>query len=627
MAKRRHAWPGLLVLCITAAIAFIALQRTPFWQHLETQALDQRFQWRGPRPAPDGIVILTIDDRSLRDLGGWPLRRDLLSAAIDRLNIAGAGTIGIDLLLLPQPGPSASAQDERIAASLGRADHAVLAVALPRLDISTELPTRDVEGGGQLLQPPPVLTAAAALGHVNVLLDGDGRLRRLLPTVIHDGERLPALPLAMYRGMAAQTDRPVPEHSAPVWLDFYGAETSFHTVSLADLLQDRVDNERLRGRAILIGATATGLGDAYATPFTPRLPGVAYFATALGNLMDGRMIRRDEGTVAIDAAIVALAALLAALVAQRLTPGTAGLATLAVAVAILAAQQHAFAEYGLWLSTFGPPLAMLTALTASFGTRLLAERRRRDRSEARVSNLRRYVAPALADTLADEATPQFADRIQNATVLFIDIARFTGISEAIGPRPTATLLRNFHATIEDVVNAHGGVLTSFLGDGAMAVFGLPTTGDDDASRALAAARELAQAFSRWSPLRIGIGLHSGPVVVAQIGGREQVQVTATGDTVNLASRLENLSRTHDAAITLSDAVYDAVRAHGDTELLRDLVAIGSAQIRGRRAPVQAWILPGLDKPTTDAREGGLRIVRGSAHAASDADMAGGGSLS
>ena len=142
--------------------------------------------------------------------------------------------------------------------------------------------------------------------------------------------------------------------------------------------------------------------------------------------------------------------------------------------------------------------------------------------------------------------------------------------------------------MEEAVGRHGGVLTSFLGDGAMAVFGLPTPKADDASRALNAARELARGFAKWAPLRIGIGLHTGTVAIAQVGGREQLQITATGDTVNLASRLEGLTREHDAYLALSEAAHAAVSS---TELRTGLQHLGNARIRGRRAPVGVWLLP------------------------------------
>ena len=590
--RRARDWLWLLGLVVAAATAYVGLQRTQTWQKLEAQGLDQRFQIRGPRAAPDELLIVAIDDRSIVELGGWPLRRDLLKSVIDRLGTAGVAAIGIDLLLLERPGSEGKAQDRRVAESLSRFGNAVLAAALPSADVNLDGETHVLHSGGELLRPDPVLIdAAAGLGHVNVLLDGDGRLRRLLPAIEHDGVLLPTLPQAMYRLLRPDAPPPVAAGRRPPWLDFYGPEGSIATISVTDLLQDRVEADRLRGRAVLIGATATGLGDAFATPYSPRLAGVEYFATALGNLLDGQLFQRDETVIALDAAIVALSTLLAALAAQMLAPMLAASLTLAAVASYLVAGQYAFVIHGLWLSAIGPPLAMAVTLTGSFAVRLLAERRQRRLSDGRVHNLRRYVAPALADALADNATPAFTDRVQTATVLFIDIAGFTGISEAIGPAGSATLLRGFHETVETAVNQHGGVLTSFLGDGAMAVFGLPAPRPDDAVQALATARLLARTFTAWAPLRIGIGLHAGPVAITQLGGREQVQLTATGDTVNLASRLENLTRRHRALLALSDAVFQAVRESGREELLADLQALGDAEIRGRRALAQVWLLP------------------------------------
>ena len=157
--------------------------------------------------------------------------------------------------------------------------------------------------------------------------------------------------------------------------------------------------------------------------------------------------------------------------------------------------------------------------------------------------------------------------------------------------------------------AHGGVLLSFTGDGAMVLFGLPAPSPQDAAAALAAARALVQEVARWGealagqgapPLSIRIGIHCGPVMIAALGGEAQRQLTAAGDTVNVASRLESLSRGTRAPISISDAVHQAVRDAGRAELLQGFRRLPPQPLRGRLGVITVWVGGGAAPPTLTA---------------------------
>lgn len=589
---------GSLVVVAAVALAggaaYLGLQRTTMWQMVETQAQDWRFRLRGARPPPANVVIAAIDDATLADVGTWPVPRRVLADAVNQLSSAGAGVIGFDLLLVDR---DADGDDPALAAAIAAAGNVVLAVAYrDHAANSQSNGATPAKGERDLLAPPPALSANARLGHVNVVVDADGRLRRMLPTIGAGEQRYPALSVQMMRQYAESmsgapnTSTAHPDAGQARWLDFYGPPGTIPVISLADVLNgsaaDVVD-----GRAVVLGATATGVGDAFATPYAARLNGVEYFATALGNLLEGRFIRRDQTTIAIDTLSVILAIALALAFVRLLPPVPALGLVIAGATGWLVGTQFLFVQQGVWLSAVAPPLALAITAIGALSARLIAMRADQRDSAAGERNLRRYVAPALADDLARQERPDYDGRSQAAAVLFTDIAGFTKISEAIGPKRTATLLQAFHEKVETAVNQNGGVLTTFLGDGAMAVFGLPQPRVDDASRALAAARALVLDIDAWAPLRIGVGVHFGPVTIAQLGGRSQRQLTATGDTVNVASRLESLTRNHDALIAVSTGVVEAVRSGGRQDLLAGLHHVAQEHVKGRREPVDVWILP------------------------------------
>lgn len=161
---------------------------------------------------------------------------------------------------------------------------------------------------------------------------------------------------------------------------------------------------------------------------------------------------------------------------------------------------------------------------------------------------------------------------------------------------TLQFVRHLHGLIESAVHEHRGVVDKYIGDGAMVLFGLPEPKLDDPARALACARGLIAAVASWNDERkragepaveIGIGLHHGPVVVAHVGQRQR-QITAFGDSVNTASRLERITREIAARIVISDAVASAVQALGRADLLDGFENLGEGKLRGRAAPIRIW---------------------------------------
>jgi len=229
----------------------------------------------------------------------------------------------------------------------------------------------------------------------------------------------------------------------------------------------------------------------------------------------------------------------------------------------------------------------------------IAENRR---SIAERVNLAKHFSPNMVDLIARLGRPFEKPNRQRATVLFCDLRDFTRLSEAEGPEATIALLRDFHATMTDIVFRHDGTLDRYLGDGLMAVFGMPEPSPDDALRAVACAREMQEALAGINerrrargetPLDMGIGLHTGEVMLGDIGSETTRSVTVIGDTVNVASRLQGLSKEIDAAIVLSTETRSAALSacNGDAGPLSDFVHLGAITLRGHSRPTDTWSLP------------------------------------
>ena len=244
-------------------------------------------------------------------------------------------------------------------------------------------------------------------------------------------------------------------------------------------------------------------------------------------------------------------------------------------------------------------LLLLTLVLAAAVSRSRSLLKRQVADHLARANLARYFSPNVVDVLASAGPTETAARQQRVAVLFADIRGFTRISETIGAARTMAFVQGFHERVTRVIFEHGGTLEKYIGDAVMATFGTPSPGPDDATRALRCAVRLAAETSRWSaeraargelPVEIGIGVHYGNAVVGSIGDRQRLDYLVIGDTVNVTSRLERLTREIDAQIVITDELVTQVRAEGMSAdgLLDPFTRHGEVRVAGRDQPVTIW---------------------------------------
>jgi adenylate cyclase len=236
----------------------------------------------------------------------------------------------------------------------------------------------------------------------------------------------------------------------------------------------------------------------------------------------------------------------------------------------------------------------------TFAARIVQQRRISGQLQHERDNLARYQSPLLAEFLAEQQHPVFNERAQEAAVMFVDVAGFTRRAERMGPARTVEFLRDLHGRIERAALANRGVIEQFMGDGAMIIFGLPEPKSDDAARALAATRQLLDSLGDWNldlesagqePVKVRIGLHYGPVIAALLGGERQGQVTVAGDTVNVASRLQEMGKETHATIVASFEFVASVHRAGRDDMLTGMRRLTGQKVRGRNESIDLWVWP------------------------------------
>lgn len=630
----------LAVLAVAAALLAEALFRVGVPAPLESRLQDVWFQWRGQSGEARQVVIVAIDEETLAAFPDDPLVfwSSRLAEAVARLRAAGARVVGLDLLLGISP--------ERWLGKLGgELRQAARDFDRPFREQANSgrlvlVATRSGDGldeADYLLPSPDYLLALPDFdipGHVGLgelLDDGDGVIRRHAPApVVAAGRRppegsvplltLPALLAVHAAGLSPDGEswriggRELSISEPPSPIPYLGPPGSFPRLSLVDLLAGDAPSGAvaalLRDKVVLVGVTATGMNDEHFTPFAtrflsgrgPLMPGVEIHANVVEALLSGERLRPlPEWVRPIGLGLVAALAV-AAFAALPLRLGALlGLASLP-AFALLG---YASFLAGFLLPATSFMLAAGLAFLGTLGWRLTGEERERARLRRMFS---RYVSGQVVDSLlASTVRPELGGQAQTVTVLFSDIRNFTTLSERLSAKETVEMLNAYFERACVPLLAEGGSIDKFIGDAVMVEFGSPLPMPDHARRAVRAAVALARVaeeFPAWMaarfpgrdlpPFAVGIGLHSGEAVVGNIGSPARMEFTAIGDTVNLASRLEGLTKELGCTILASEATVTAAGSMAMTGRSRVV------RVKGRTAAVTAYEVLGVATEVRDA---------------------------
>lgn len=213
------------------------------------------------------------------------------------------------------------------------------------------------------------------------------------------------------------------------------------------------------------------------------------------------------------------------------------------------------------------------------------------------ANLARFFSPQLVEHMIAIETPLKHDSYQPATVLFVDMVGFSKFCAENWPRTVIDTLRDLLAILSEQVFAHGGTIEKFLGDGLLAVFGSPRQGPSDSTNAVRCAVAMQRAVEGWNAragrlgeraYQVAIGIHSGHVIVGDIGSEQRLEFAVLGDTVNIASRVEGKCRSLGASILVTASVMDSLKGEGGTAAADAFIDFGVQTLRGRSAPVHLY---------------------------------------
>ncbi len=484
--------------------------------------------------------------------------------------------------------------------------------------------------GGNL---PELQRAAAGAGHFTPIVDEDGIIRRVPMLAEYDRAYYEPLALAMFR-MLLQFPEVKPGYAPPhplnryytglEWLEvgkrripvdknaaalipYRGYAHSFPYISLADVYLDRIEPDRLRGRIALVGASAPGLVDLRSTPVGTAYPGVEIHANLIAGILDGTIKAHPAYVIGIEVALLAIGGLLLAFWLPRLSPLRATLTTVG------ALATYAGLNLYMWIyQHLDVPLASsLLVVLAMFGLNMSYGYFVESRSKRQFTELfGQYVPPELVDQMArDPGRYTMEGKSEVLTVLFSDIRGFTSIAEGLNPRELSQLLNEYLTAMSNVIGEHRGTLDKYIGDAIMAFWGAPVAEPDHPTRAVTAAMAMqaqlvplnATFQSRgWPQLAIGVGINTGPMSVGDMGSKLRKAYTVLGDAVNLASRLEGLTKRYGTGIIVGEATRKAVNGIVFRELDR-------VRVKGKDEPVAIYEPIGAEGAIGKVKQEELRL--------------------
>ena len=618
-------------LALAVALPLVLAGRAHVLGAAQVAASDLLFKTRGSQPARS-TVIVGIDQRSYRallpahgPLSQWP--RTLYARALDALRTpapgaaaeaaAGPRVIAFGVFFdAPRP------EDGELAEAMRRAGNVVTPVVAQGardLDPSPGVAQRfDV-----FARPAPAIRAAASgEGLANVTVARDSVVRGL-PLLLQAGdERVPSLTLtlaARYARRPAVLDGPprpgfvdaagrsIPVRDGDIMaINFLGPPSTaggrgpVPIIPFADVLEGRFDRALVRDRIALIGPTILGV-DEHPTPTTAqtRMWGIEILAHAVETVVHQRYLVPAPAWLT-DAAIVALALLATALTALR-SLWLGALGGLLLLAAYLTAAAVAF-DGGIVLNLIYPPAALVGGFAVALAHRVVfAEKDRRLAREA----MDLYLSPSVGRwVLADPRRLSLGGEVRDMTVLFMDLRQFTTLSHSLPPETLVALLNRYRAVMSDVVFAHDGVLVQFAGDAIEAFWNAPMDQPDHARRACRAALDMSVALAAmrpefeargWERVDLGIGINTGRMVVGNFGSRRRLEYAVVGDPVNVAARLEGLTKLYGVRVVAGN---DTRAAAGDAFAWRFLDRVA---VKGRPEPLDVWqVLGPADRIDLDA---------------------------
>ncbi len=594
----RTAWHGRGIwITVPIVIGTILSARAiGILQPLELSLYDLQLGLRSPQPPDDRIVVVGITESDLQSVGEWPFPDRILAQALTTIKQQKPSVIGLDLYRdLPVP-PN------------DRAGSTALNYLFKSTPNLVGIEKRSIDPSIPSVKPPPQLKRDTQVGVNNFPIDIDGRVRRGLLYYDENQNRYPSFALQValthlenqkiFPAADGKEILTINKHSFKPFerddggyvnaeqqgyqflINYRRRKEGFRQISLQDILDGKIPSDVFRDRIVLIGSTASSLNDEFFTPYsagflqTPeKMAGVKIHAHIVSYMLSGILDRQPEiqsWTHWGEAAWIAGWTTLAAILywhfrnVQRFSWRREG------GLGLMFGLSSGMAQVGLTMGWWIPLAPTLMGIVGGvmgivvYGAWSAAELRK---------TFGRYLTAEVVTQLLE--TPKGlhmgGDR-RTVTMLMADLRGFSSASERQAPEQVITFLNQYLEIMTDVITRHQGTIDEFLGDGILVLFGAPTERSDDADRAVACAVDMQLELVKVNQyahlmgvaeVEMGVGIHTGEVIVGNIGSLKRAKYGIVGSHMNLTARIE--SYTVGGQILMSQATHDALKLNAQVK--------------------------------------------------------------
>ena len=552
------AFFSALILSILFSLGFLS--------NIQLKLADNLYGGKTPL---DSINIIAIDDKSLQEIGRWPWDRDVFAYAINYLDQA--KVIGIDVAFF-----ETSKNDTLLEQAVKKAN-----VVLP-VEFTSFAKEDSRVVGKRLLEPIDALKGTK-VGYINIITDDDGITRSVNMDLSEEYDNFAHV---VFKEFWKKELKDKPKRFL---VNFAGKPGAFKIYSMTDIINKRVPADAFKNKLVLIGATAPDLHDDYFVPTSKgkAMPGVEIHANTIQTLINKDFLKEQSKSSVI--LLIFLFSIILALIFYK-SKRIAAIITPLIILGYLFASVLVF-DKGIIMNLVYVPVAVVAAFVSEIILSYRIERKAKIQLKSAFS---KYVSPAVMDeVIKDPEKLKLGGVRKDVTVFFSDIRGFTSISEKLSPEKLVHILNEYLTAMTDIIMKHNGVVDKYIGDAIMAFWGAPLPQEDHAEMACSTSldmiKKLEELKEKWKEqdfpeIRIGVGLNSGPAVIGNMGSYDRFDYTAMGDTINLGSRLEGLTKQYKVNIIISDSTKVEIKNKFITRKL-DLV-----RVKGKKKPITIYEL-------------------------------------
>jgi adenylate cyclase len=626
---------SIAAIILAATLGTITFQNLGLFSRIESASFDHRVGiFRSDKKIHEDVILILIDEDSLQsmadELGRWPWPRAAYRELLDFFALAGAQTFAFDILLSEQQeADKYNPSDQVLVEATRRAGNAVHAMQLlhstqtnnqrllpkefKRLHALESSNFIGPNYNDYLLPFEALYRASRDIGLLEIKPDRDGVYRRIRLFDQFNGEAVfPSLSSALVLplvggGNAISYDREyavmgglqIPlDGDGNYLINPYGQLVSYSAAQVfAAMKQIRAgENESLvldpklfTGKLVLLGASAIGLLDVKATALASKEAGVFLHAYTVSNLLQQDFLQIQNYSLSVGIILfLCSVSVIPIVIFPRLL--LASFVPVAAAIIYLVVAYSAFASNQVYPVT---PVIFAIAFSMLMAYSLRTYYEKYSKQKIR-KMLGQYVSPNVLKAVVDSKEDLHAEvgTEESLSILFSDIRGFTNISESLEASQVVELLNIYFSEMTDIIFEHDGTLDKFIGDAIMAFWGAPVRTLDHARQAVESAMDMGERLhyvndkllrKNFPEIHIGIGIHSGNVVLGNIGSDKKLDYTVIGDSVNLASRLEGLTKIYGCPLIISESTREAIQSSIPCMLV-DMV-----RVKGKQRPIKLYV--------------------------------------